>query len=90
LHLTHRLLKNEFASTLIKGKDAKVTIACKGSKKGSTITKDVSVEMKNGHLTAIAMTYGLQQGSEVAQQLQAWNGQSGQVSLQDQVKSWIS
>jgi mediator of RNA polymerase II transcription subunit 17 len=90
LHLTHRLLKNEFASTLIKGKDAKVTIACKGSKKGSTTTKDVSVEMKNGHLTAIAMAYGLQQGPEVAQQLQAWNGQSGQVSLHDQVKSWIS
>jgi mediator of RNA polymerase II transcription subunit 17 len=90
LHLTHRLLKTEYASrTLIKGKDARVTIASKGDKKGSATTKDISIELQNGHLTAIAMTHGSQQGSEDAQQVQTWNGQSGQASLQDQVKGWV-
>jgi mediator of RNA polymerase II transcription subunit 17 len=87
LHLTHRLLKNEFAPrTLIKGRDAKVTIVSKGSKKGS---KDISVELRDGHLTAIATTHGSQQGSEDTQQLCTWNSQNRQISLQDQVKIWV-
>ncbi|KAF2632414.1 hypothetical protein BU25DRAFT_487915 [Macroventuria anomochaeta] len=83
LHVAHRVLKNEYANrAAAKGNEARVTIASKGSKNGVSVKRDISVELRGGLLA-------LHLSQESSQETHSWSGKGEDVSLKEQVKSWV-
>ncbi|KAH7380639.1 subunit 17 of mediator complex-domain-containing protein [Pyrenochaeta sp. MPI-SDFR-AT-0127] len=90
IHITHRLLKNEYSPRgIIKGQDPRITVVSKGSKKGSTSSTDVAVELQKGNLKVTAIAFDGQQSTGDTEQTHTWNGQESATSLQVMVKSWV-
>lgn len=86
LHVTHRVLKNEFADrAAVKDGEARVTIAVKGSKKGASVKWDVSAELREGILEVCLINNSSQ---EASQKSHAWPGEDS-LTLKDQVKAWV-
>jgi mediator of RNA polymerase II transcription subunit 17 len=82
LHLVHRLLKNDYATrAAVKGNEARVTIV-----KGTSVKRDISVEVRNGLLTLHSMASGPQVAS---QESHSWSGKEEGVSIKDLVKGWV-
>lgn len=87
LHVAHRVLKNEYANrAAVKGHEARVTIASKGSKKGSGTKRDILVELREGLLSLHLTSTDAQ---EAAQETHSWSGKEDNVQLKEQVKSWV-
>ena len=87
LHLAQRILKSEYENrAAIKGSGASVTIASKGSKKGVTVKRDISVEVKDGFLKLLCTNNNAQ---GVSNDSQLWSGKGQEVSLRELVKSWV-
>ena len=87
LHVARRVLRNEYANrATVKGNEAIVTIASKGSKKGSPVKRDISVELSEGMLAMQLITGTLQESS---QESRSWPGRGEDIPLKEQVKSWV-
>jgi mediator of RNA polymerase II transcription subunit 17 len=88
LHLTHRVLKGEYANrAAVKGNEARVTILSRGSKKGaSSVKRDISVELQKGLLTLRSTSHGPQDASPESQ---SWAGSETEVSFKEKVKNWV-
>ncbi|CAO2647728.1 Nn.00g086500.m01.CDS01 [Neocucurbitaria sp. VM-36] len=90
LHIAHRLLKSEYSSrVIIKSDEPRITIVSKGNKKDSTTSKDISVELQERELKVTAMAVNPQEVAGEARRVQAWSGQTGAVSFEETIKSWV-
>lgn len=87
LHVAHRVLKNEYANrAAVKGNEARVTIASKVSKKGVSVKRDISVELREG-LLALHLTNS--SSREPSQESHSWPGKEDDVPLKEQVRRWV-
>ncbi|KAF1842510.1 mediator of RNA polymerase II transcription subunit 17 [Cucurbitaria berberidis CBS 394.84] len=90
LQIAHRLVKSEYSSrVVIKTHGQRVTIVSRGTKKGSTASKDISVEVQHGELKVTATAVNPQEGAEDSERVHTWNGQKEAISLKEVVKSWV-
>ena len=90
LHITHRLLKNEYSSRAqVRGQDARLSIRSKDTKKGVTSSKDIQIELSNGELQVAALTVDASQDTEEVEKSHTWTGKVDKQSLIEVVKSWV-
>jgi mediator of RNA polymerase II transcription subunit 17 len=85
LYVAHRVLKNEYANrAAVKGAEARVTIASKSSKKGPSVKRNITVELREGLLT-------LQLGDSQApsRESHSWSGKGDKVPLKEKVQGWV-
>ncbi|KZM27155.1 RNA polymerase II mediator complex subunit [Ascochyta rabiei] len=87
LYIAHRVLKNEYANrAAVKGNEARVTIMGKVSKKGASVKRDVSIDLRDGIL-ALHLADSSLKGS--SQESRSWPGKGEEGPLKEQVKSWV-
>jgi mediator of RNA polymerase II transcription subunit 17 len=90
LHLAHRQLKSNFApKTVIKDREANITILSKESIKGPKGDRDIEVLLKEGQLTVIATPTDSKKATEDEQDLYVWDGNTGHASLEEKIASWV-
>ena len=90
LHVARRLLKHAFAPrATIKGKDSRVTIQSRGTKKAPAADYDIMVELQDGKLEVSAFHVNSKTPAEDGSQSQVWTGQDVETSLLDTIKSWV-
>ncbi|KAF7443853.1 Mediator of RNA polymerase II transcription protein [Pyrenophora tritici-repentis] len=91
LHLTHRLLQNEYSSRAqALSQDARLSIKGKDRKKGVKSSKDIEIELNNGELKASVLIVDTVQDIEEVEQSRTWSGKDGNnSSLREVIKSWV-
>lgn len=85
LYIAHRVLKGEYANrAAAQGTKARVTIASKSSKKGSSAKRNITVDLTEGLLAL-----QLSNPEESSQESHSWPGTGDEVTLKEKVQRWV-
>ncbi|KAE8855980.1 hypothetical protein PTNB29_08819 [Pyrenophora teres f. teres] len=91
LHITHRLLQNEYSSRAqTHSQDARLSIKSKDAKKGVKSSKDIEIELSNGELKASVLIVDTARDTEEVEQSHTWTGKDdNKCSLREVIQSWV-
>lgn len=90
LHVSHRLLKNDYASRAqTRSQEARLSIRSKDVKKGASSSRDIRIEFNDGELKVAKLAVDAPPESEVSEQSYTWAGKDDSISLREVVKSWV-